>query len=169
MQGGPCFSRSYVARFWADAVCWRSWRRARTGVSKSENTPAAVRCHVGKNKKRWGDVKKTSKATGTLGGPSQVDLKSSPSLIFSSHQNSFLLSRRLPTNFRRFLSNYHSNMKLFAFLLVVLVGAAQAFVAPSAFKGTAMTSPRATRGERACGLRRVFRERCDTERDLQTT
>eukprot|EP00903_Cladosiphon_okamuranus_P020084 g18448.t1 len=36
-------------------------------------------------------------------------------------------------------------MKLFAFLLVVLVGAAQAFVAPSAFKGTAMTSPRAAR------------------------
>lgn len=48
-------------------------------------------------------------------------------------------------------------MKLFAFLLVVLVGAAQAFVAPSAFKGTAMTSPRATRGERARAIERVLR------------
>ena len=125
--------------------------RARVYVSKSENTPAAVRCHVGKNKKRWGDVKKTSKAKGTSGGPSQVDLKSSSlSYFFFAPKLFFALTPYLPTNFRRFLSNYHSNMKLFAFLLVVLVGAAQAFVAPSAFKGTAMTSPRATRGERAC-------------------
>lgn len=54
-------------------------------------------------------------------------------------------------------------MKLFAFLLVVLIGAAQAFVAPSAFKGTAMTSPRAARGEESVRIERVFRERCGAE------
>ncbi|CAM9537012.1 unnamed protein product [Ectocarpus fasciculatus] len=36
-------------------------------------------------------------------------------------------------------------MKLFAFLLVVLIGAASAFVSPSAFKGSALAAPRATR------------------------
>lgn len=57
-------------------------------------------------------------------------------------------------------------MKLFAFLLVVLIGAAQAFVAPSAFKGTAMTSPRATRGERIVRIEESFRERDATRRPL---
>lgn len=38
-------------------------------------------------------------------------------------------------------------MKVFAFLLVVLIGAVSGFVAPSAFTGSAMAAPRATRGE----------------------
>ncbi|CAM9544954.1 unnamed protein product [Ascophyllum nodosum] len=40
-------------------------------------------------------------------------------------------------------------MKLFAFLLVVLVGVASAFVTPSAFTGSAMTAPRASRAASA--------------------
>lgn len=55
-------------------------------------------------------------------------------------------------------TTHKKTMKLFAFLLVVLVGVSQAFVAPSAFKGAAMTSPRAARGE--CLGRGILRRGC---------
>lgn len=43
---------------------------------------------------------------------------------------------------------YSYNMKLFAFLLVSILGAVSAFVTPSAFRGNALQTARAsTRGE----------------------
>lgn len=46
MPGGPCFSRSCVARFWDGADWWQSWRRSaqqRSDSDKTRHTTSRVR------------------------------------------------------------------------------------------------------------------------------